>query len=261
MWPLSAFSRSYFTRSGASGPKPNSTEPQRGAALEKFTRYRKAKVAVTGSCTVSVTFSSGLSDSLGLSITLPAPTSPRTLKVIPSLLAFTCMVSPNSFKSRQMRRNSAEGSLATTLYCCSGISMCSLSICINFKSKSAIRSSSPPSHWKLTLSEPLCHRTFSESLGLHIFKILASESTFIPREVGRSHLNSAKADSRSSSETSATWELSMDWTCIPFSLQSKFTSLHNSLMESTTFFNKTDCWRCASSAMAARVCKDYQHTR
>merc|ERR1719373_1107696 len=65
------------------------------------------------------------------------------------------MVSPNSFRSRQMRRNSAEGSLATTLYCCSGISMCSLSICISFKSKSAMRSSSPPSHWKFTLSAPL----------------------------------------------------------------------------------------------------------
>jgi len=87
--------------------------------------------------------------------------------------------------------------------------MCSLSICINFKSKSAMRSS-PPSHWKLTLSAPLCHRTFSESFGLHIFKILASESTFIPRDVGRSHLKSEKADSRRSSETKATCELSMD---------------------------------------------------
>mmetsp|Transcript_7942 Transcript_7942/g.22005 ORF Transcript_7942/g.22005 Transcript_7942/m.22005 type:complete len:212 (-) Transcript_7942:173-808(-) len=211
MCPLSAFSRSYFTSSGASGPRPSSTEPQSGAALEKFTRYRKAKVAVTGSCTVSETLSSGLSASRGFSSTLPAPRSPCTLKVMPSLLALICIVSPNSRKSRQIRWNSDDGSFTTTLYCCSGISMCSLSICINFKSKSAMRSS-PPSHWKLTVSAPLCHRTFSVSLGLHIFKILDKDSTFMPSDMGRSHLNSEKADSRSKSETKATCELSMDCT-------------------------------------------------
>mmetsp|Transcript_5693 Transcript_5693/g.11623 ORF Transcript_5693/g.11623 Transcript_5693/m.11623 type:complete len:260 (+) Transcript_5693:161-940(+) len=249
MCPLSVFSRSYFTRSGASGPSPNSTAPQRGAALAKFTRYRSAKVAVTGSWTVNETFSSGLSASLGFSITLPAPTSPCTLNVIPSLLAFTCIVSPNSLRSLQIFWNSAEGSFAVTLYCCSGISMCSDSICISFKSKSAMRSSSPLSHWKFTVSASALHFSLRESLGPHIFKILASESTFIPREVGLSHLNSAKADSRSKSETSATCELSMDWTCKPFSLQSKLTSLQRSFMASTTFLRRAACWRCASSAM------------
>mmetsp|Transcript_14988 Transcript_14988/g.41061 ORF Transcript_14988/g.41061 Transcript_14988/m.41061 type:complete len:252 (-) Transcript_14988:63-818(-) len=250
MCPLSVFSRSYFTKSGASGPSPSSTAPQSGAALAKLTKYLSANVAVTGSWTVSVTFSSGFSASRGFSITFPAPTSPCTLKVMPSLLAFTCMVSPNSFRSLQIFWNSEEGSLAVTLYCCSGISMCSLSICMSFRSKSAMRSSSPLSHWKFTVSASALHRSLRESLGPHIFRILASESTFMPRDVGRSHLNSAKADSRSNSETRATWELSMDWTCKPFSEQSKFTSLHKSFMASTTFLSRAACWRWASSAMA-----------
>merc|ERR1719284_862529 len=112
--------------------------------------------------------------------------------------------------------------------------------------------SSPPPHWKLTLSPPLCQRTLSESLGPHIFKIFASDSTFIPREVGRSHLKSEKADSLRRRETKATCELSMDCTCKPFSLQSKFTSLHKSLIESTTFFKRTACCKCASNAIALR---------
>mmetsp|Transcript_38236 Transcript_38236/g.76940 ORF Transcript_38236/g.76940 Transcript_38236/m.76940 type:complete len:242 (+) Transcript_38236:124-849(+) len=241
MCPLSAFSRSYFTKRGASGPSPNSTAPQSGAALAKFTRYLSANVAVTGSWTVSVTFSSGFSASRGFSMTLPAPTSPCTLKVMPSLLAFTCIVSPNSFRSLQIFWNSDDGNLAVTLYCCSGISMCSDSMDINFRSKSAMRSSSPLSHWKLTVSASALHRNFKESLGPHIFKILASESTFIPKEVGLSHLNSANADSRNRRETRATWELSMDWTCKPFSLQSMLTSLHRSFIASTTFLSSAEC--------------------
>mmetsp|Transcript_56743 Transcript_56743/g.160093 ORF Transcript_56743/g.160093 Transcript_56743/m.160093 type:complete len:254 (-) Transcript_56743:83-844(-) len=250
MWPLSAASRLYFTKSGASGPNPNSTVPHSGAALAKFTKYRSAKVAVTGSWTVSVTFSSGFSASLGFSMTLPAPTSPCTLNVMPSLLAFICIVSPNSFRSRQIFWNSAEGSFAVTLYCCSGISMCSLSICINFSWNSAMRSSSPLSHWKVTESASFCHFSFSESLWPHIFRILPRESTFMPSDVGRSHLNSEKADSRSNSETSATCELSMDCTWRPFSLQSKFTSLHRSFIASTTFLRRTACCKWASNTIA-----------
>merc|ERR1719499_1688126 len=114
-----------------------------------------------------------------------------------------------------------------------------------------MRSSSPLSHWKPTVSASLLQRIFSESLVPHIFRILASESTFMPREVGLSHLNSEKADSRRSNETRATWELSIDCTWSPFSLQSKLTSLHKSFMASTTFFSNTDCCRCASNAMSA----------
>merc|ERR1719515_429952 len=120
------------------------------------------------------------------------------------------MVSPNSLRSLQIFKNSEDGNFATTLYCCSGISMCSLSICINLSSKSAIRSSSPLSHWKLTVSASFCHLSFKESVGPHILKILPKESTFIPSDVARSHLKSEKADSRRSSETKATCELSMD---------------------------------------------------
>mmetsp|Transcript_44045 Transcript_44045/g.69763 ORF Transcript_44045/g.69763 Transcript_44045/m.69763 type:complete len:205 (+) Transcript_44045:170-784(+) len=204
MYPLSAFSSSYFTESGESGPSPSSTVLDKGAAFAKVTRYRKANVAVTASCTVSETLSSGLSASRGFRTTLPVPTSPCTLKRMPSLLAWICIVSPNSFKSRHTLRNSAEGNFATTLYCCSGISMCSLSICISFSSKSAIRSSSPLSHWKFTVSASFCHRNFKESVGPHILKIFPNESTFIPRDVARSHLNSVKADSRRSKDTRAT---------------------------------------------------------
>eukprot|EP00429_Kryptoperidinium_foliaceum_P019929 CAMPEP_0176046592 /NCGR_PEP_ID=MMETSP0120_2-20121206/23135_1 /TAXON_ID=160619 /ORGANISM="Kryptoperidinium foliaceum, Strain CCMP 1326" /LENGTH=36 /DNA_ID= /DNA_START= /DNA_END= /DNA_ORIENTATION= len=35
-------------------------------------------------------------------MTLPAPRSPCTLNAMPSLLALTCIVSPNSFKSRHI---------------------------------------------------------------------------------------------------------------------------------------------------------------
>merc|ERR1719220_1058454 len=251
MKPLSALSRSYLTKSGASGPSPSSTTPHNGAALAKFTKYRNANVAVTGSWTVSVTLSSGFSASRGFNITLPDPTSPATLNLIPSLLALICSVSPNSLRSLQIFWNSEEGNLTTTLYCCSGISMCSLSICISFKSKSAMRSSPPLSHWKPTVSAPLCQRSFKESVGPHIFRIFASESTFMPNDVGRSHLKSANADSRSSRETNATCELSIDCTWSPFSLQSKFTSLHKSFMASTTFFKRTACCKCASNAIAA----------
>merc|ERR1719251_151240 len=104
-------------------------------------------------------------------------------------------------------------------------------ICISFRSKSAMRSSSPLSHWKLTMSAPALHRSLRESFCPHIFRILASESTFIPNDVGRSHLKSEKADSRSNNETSATWELSIDCTCKPFSLQSKLMSLQRSFMD------------------------------
>mmetsp|Transcript_127873 Transcript_127873/g.272695 ORF Transcript_127873/g.272695 Transcript_127873/m.272695 type:complete len:205 (+) Transcript_127873:195-809(+) len=204
MCPFSAASTSYLTRSGASAPIPSSTQPERGAALEKFTKYRKAKVAVTGSCTVNVTLSSGFSASLGFSITFPAPMSPCTLNVRPSLLAFIVIVSPNSLRSRQIFWNSDEGNFATTLYCCSGISMCSLSICMSFNSNSLILSSSPLSHWKLIASESAWERNFSESLGPHILRIFPNDSTFMPNDVGRSHLNSEKADSRNSNETRAT---------------------------------------------------------
>merc|ERR1712124_225619 len=74
------------------------------------------------------------------------------------------------------------------------ISMCSLSICISFRSKSAMRSSSPLSHWKFNVSASFCQRSLRESLGPHILKIFASESTFMPKDVGLSHLKSAKAD-------------------------------------------------------------------
>ena len=67
--------------------------------------------------------------------------------------------------------------------------MCSHSIYINSKSKSAMRSS-PPSHWKLTASAPSCHRNFSVSLVLRIFKIFDKDSTFMPNDIGRSPLNS-----------------------------------------------------------------------
>merc|ERR1719326_1609628 len=96
---------------------------------------------------------------------------------------------------------------------------------MSLSSKSAILSSSPLSHWKLTVAASFCHLSFKESVGPHILKIFPRESTFIPSDVARSHLNSEKADSRRSNDTSATCELSMDWTCRPFSLQSKFTSL------------------------------------
>merc|ERR1712060_81376 len=111
--------------------------------------------------------------------------------------------------------------------------------------------SSPPSHWKLTVSASFCHLNFSASLGPHIFRILARESTFMPREVGLSHLNSENGDSRSNSDTKATCELSMDCTWIPFSLQSKLTSLHKSFIASTTFLSNAACGSCASSTIAA----------
>ena len=53
---------------------------------------------------------------------------------------------------------------------------------------------------------------------IHIL-ILKFCSFFLPS-------NSEKAHSRSKRPTNATWELSMHWTSIPFSEQSKFTSLH-----------------------------------
>merc|ERR1719401_2858990 len=98
------------------------------------------------------------------------------------------------------------------------------------------------------------------SLGPHIFRILARESTFMPKDVGLSHLNSEKADSRKNSDTNATCELSMDCTCMPFSLQSKFTCLQSSFMASTTFFSSADCCNWASNAMARRGdCRARQH--
>merc|ERR1712196_665902 len=51
---------SYFTDKGVSGERPSSTEPESGAALVKFVKYLKANVALTCSCTVSATRSSGL---------------------------------------------------------------------------------------------------------------------------------------------------------------------------------------------------------
>mmetsp|Transcript_110017 Transcript_110017/g.341283 ORF Transcript_110017/g.341283 Transcript_110017/m.341283 type:complete len:271 (-) Transcript_110017:2-814(-) len=89
---------------------------------------------------------------------------------------------------------------------CSGISMCSLPTCMSFSLKSAKRPSSPLSRWKLrslttcmsfstkpamrpfpplsrwklTVSAPPRHQSFSESLGSHIFRIFAKESTFMP---------------------------------------------------------------------------------
>merc|ERR1719487_2328823 len=97
------------------------------------------------------------------------------------------------------------------------------------------------SHLKLTVSASFCHLSFKESVGPHILKIFPRESTFMPREVALSHLKSENADSRSSKETRATCELSMDWTCKPFSLQSKLTSLHKSFIASTTFLRRTGC--------------------
>ena len=35
MWPFSPDSKSYFTKSGASGPNPSSTEPQSFSAYKK----------------------------------------------------------------------------------------------------------------------------------------------------------------------------------------------------------------------------------
>ena len=44
-------------------------------------------------------------------------------------------------------------------------------------------------HWKLTVSASVWWRILSESLAPVIFRILVSESMFIPRDTGRSHLN------------------------------------------------------------------------
>jgi len=138
--------------------------------------------------------------------------------------------------------------------------MCSLSIFMSLRSNSEMRSWSPPSHWKVTVSASDFQRSLKESLVPHIFRIFPKESTFIPRLVGRSHLNSEKADSLSMRDTSATWELSIDCTCRPFSLHSKFTSLHRSFIASTTFFSRTACCNCISSAMVA-VFKEQERTR
>ena len=86
-----------------------------GSCLREVDQVAQSKVAVTGSCTVRATLPSGFSASLGFSMTLPPPASPCTLKVMPSLLAFTCLASSGSLRSWQIFRNSADADPSVTL--------------------------------------------------------------------------------------------------------------------------------------------------
>ena len=86
--------------------------------------------------------------------------------------------------------------------------MCSLSIYINSKTKSAMRSS-PPSHWKLTASAPSCHRNFSVSLVLRIFNLRQGLHVHA-RRYRLLALELENADSRGNSYANATCKLSLD---------------------------------------------------
>ena len=65
-------------------------------------------------------------------------------------------------------------------------------------------------HRRRTKSASPCQWVFNESFGQHLFRILAKDFAFIPREVGRSHLDLLTADSRKSNGARASCELSMD---------------------------------------------------
>jgi hypothetical protein len=131
--------------------------------------------------------------------------------------------------------NSELGMEMVAAYSVSGIPKCSWSMSMSLMSYSLSLSLSALSKTKLTTSGA------SSALRVRMSSFCAQRRTFVrevrlmPRARLRSQRKGEKDSDLSIMETRATWELSMAWSAMPESLQSKLQSWTRSLMASTTF--------------------------
>lgn len=142
--------------------------------------------------------------------------------------------SERAIKSLQIFWNSADGIEIVAEYSVSGIPKCSWSMSMSLISYSLNLSLSLLSNTKFTTSgASSAFKVRTSSFCAHRNTFM-SELRLIPRAMLRSQRKGEKDSALSIIETRATWELSIAWSAIPESLQSKLQSCTRSLMASTT---------------------------
>mmetsp|Transcript_27426 Transcript_27426/g.66128 ORF Transcript_27426/g.66128 Transcript_27426/m.66128 type:complete len:230 (-) Transcript_27426:52-741(-) len=220
------------------------TVSHNGVAFAKMDRYLKANEASTGSSQVNSM------STPGFRVPVMSVPSPLATNVIFSLSAPIFTTSPIADKSLVIRCHSTALSFIEAVYTCSGTPKWSPCNVICGIVKSQTRSDSEFSTTKFTFSpfsSAWMVNTLFSPMNLPTFTRFSTDTAIC---IGLSQRKSAKALSRSSSDTSVTFEASMASKVSPQSaLTSNTTSLHRSLTASATFFNSCP-WSKRPSNMA-----------